>query len=401
MKFLKNLLKFLALIVVSLLGILLLFYLMAPVYQFSGPVPFEGEQLYNPYAGMKPDQWKKYNFQVQSRAWGGITNGRKNSNQLIDSVYKVLGYDYVATSDYQRINHHDSDKPWFIPTYEHGYNVFKTHQVCIGSDAVLWIDLMFFQTTGMKQWVIDKLRPHNKIIALAHPKLRDGYTYEDLKKLTHYDLMEVLNNFRISSSHWDVALTSGQPVFILSNDDAHDVLNQIEVGTRFTMINATSTNRDEIIYQLKSGNAYGVDFRQKREETISQKAMQQKMLPYLKGFELTGDTIIINTSAKAKLFRFIRQDSDTVQEIKNSGSASYIIKPSDRYVRTEIVFADGTTFYLNPVIRYSGDKPESKMEAKIDVNVTSWLRIFYFIVVVVIFWYYTRKLPGKNLKVEE
>ncbi len=396
MKFLIRILKYLSLFIAALLGVILLFYFMAPIYHFSGSVPFKGEKLYNPYEGLKKDQWKKYNFQVQSYAWGGITNGRKNSNRLIDSVYNVLGFDYVATSDYQRINYHGNEKPGFIPTYEHGYNIFKTHQVCIGSDEVLWIDLMFFQTTGMKQWIIDRLRPHNEIITLAHPKLRNGYTFDDLKKLSHYDLMEVLNNFRVSSAYWDTALTAGQPVFILSNDDAHDVMHTIEVGRRFTMINSETTNREEIIKALKAGNAYGVDFKMIREESLSDKALRIKKLPYLESFDLAGDTLNVKVSTKAVTFSFIRQNGDIAKVVRSTDSARYIIKPADLYVRTEIEFDDGSRFYLNPIIRYSGDKPVSKMVAKVDVTATGWLRIFYFAIVAFGFWYFTRKLPDKK-----
>jgi len=395
MKFLKRLLKFFVILIGSFAGILLLFYFMAPVYQFSGPVPFKGEKLYNPYEGMDSTHWRKYNFQVQSHVWGGITNGRKNSNRLIDSVYKVLGYDYVATSDYQSINYHGKNSPRFIPTYEHGYNVFKTHQVCIGSDEVLWVELFLFQSTGMKQWIIDKLRPHNQIVALAHPKLRNGYTFDDLKKLTHYDLMEVLNNFRISSARWDTALSAGQKVFILANDDAHDVMNPVEVGTRFTMINSPTTNKDDIITALKSGNAYGVDFKLTENETLAQKAAREKKLPLITGFTLNGDTITVSIERMVKTVRFIRQGGEVVKEI-NQNKAKYAVKPDDRYIRTEIDLEDGTRYYLNPVIRYSGDKPESKLTAKPDVTATGWLRIFYFAVVATTFWYFTRKLPGKN-----
>ena len=84
---------------------LMVFYLMAPIYHFDDPKPFYGDKLYNPYTGMDSAQWKQYNFQVQSKAWGGITDGRKNSNELIDSMYRELNFDHVATSDYQKINY--------------------------------------------------------------------------------------------------------------------------------------------------------------------------------------------------------------------------------------------------------------------------------------------------------
>ena len=70
-------LKFLMYLLIIIFGILVIFYLLAPVYKFSGPVPFSGNKLYNPYKNIDSTYWKKYNFQVQSKAWLGLTNGRK------------------------------------------------------------------------------------------------------------------------------------------------------------------------------------------------------------------------------------------------------------------------------------------------------------------------------------
>ena len=233
-----------------------MYYLLAPVYKFSGPVPFAGDKLYNPYQSIDSTDWRKYNFQVQSKAWLGITDGRKNTNELIDSVYNLLGYDHVATSDYQKINTYGKNDPAYIPTYEHGYNIFKTHQVCIDVDEVLWVDLMFGQTLSMKQWILDKLSEHTEIVVIAHPLLRDGYSINDMKYLTNYDAIEVLNNLRVSDEHWDAALSSGQIAYIIGNDDAHDVMNSNEVGRRFTMINSTSLDRNTIMLNLKKGRRH-------------------------------------------------------------------------------------------------------------------------------------------------
>ena len=262
-----------------------MYYLLAPVYKFSGPVPFSGNKLYNPYQSIDSSEWRKYNFQVQSKAWLGITDGRKNSNELIDSVYKRLGYDHVSTSDYQKINTFGINNPAYIPTYEHGYNIFKTHQVCIDTDKVLWIDLMFGQTLSMKQWILDKLSEHAKIVALAHPVLRDGYSLNDMKYLTNYDAIEVLNNMRVSVEHWDAALSSGQIAYIISNDDAHDVMNTNHVGRRFTMINSPTLNREIIVSNLKKGTAYGMDFFRIGDEPFEDKIERSLHIPKLTSAE--------------------------------------------------------------------------------------------------------------------
>lgn len=375
-----------------------MYYLLAPIYKFSGPVPFTGKKLYNPYQSIDSNDWRKYNFQVQSKAWLGITDGRKNSNELIDSIYERLGYDHVATSDYQKINTFGMNDSAYIPTYEHGYNIFKTHQVCIDADKVLWIDLMFGQTLSMKQWIIDKLRDHSKIIALAHPLLRDGYTINDMTYLTNYDAIEVLNNMRVSVDHWDAALSSGQIAYIISNDDAHDVLNTNHVGRRFTMINSPNLNREIIIENLKKGTAYGMDFWRIGDEPFEDKVERSLYIPKLTLAKLYNDTLVIAVSANALQFRFIGNNGKVLKTENNSKTCSYIIGTNEPYVRTEIIFPDSSVMYLNPVIRYSGEFPVTLKTAEIDKSATMKLRIVYFLIALIIAYMIARYRMRKNHK---
>ncbi len=361
-----------------------MYYIMAPVYKFSGPVPFSGNKLYNPYENIDSTHWRKYNFQVQSKAWMGITDGRKNSNELIDSIYSILGFDHVATSDYQKINYHNSNDPAFIPTYEHGYNIFKTHQVCIDAEEVLWTDMMFGQTISMKQWILDQLKKQSQLVILAHPLLRHGYSVEDMKYLTNYDGIEVLNNVRVSVEHWDEALTSGQIAFIIGNDDAHDVMNSNEVGRRFTMINSPDLKKDNIMSSLRKGTAYGMDFIRIDDEPMEDKVERSKDVPQLISADLRSDTLFVSVDRIAVTFRFIGDNGELRKKVNNSRSAMYQIEPDEPYLRTEIEFADGSVIYLNPVIRYSGDSPKTMKTAVVDNGATLTLRIIYFIIALTI-----------------
>jgi hypothetical protein len=383
-KVLRLLLKIILAVSVVLLTIFLVFYLQAPVYKFSGPSVFSGSKLYNPYQNMDAGNWRKYNFQVQSRVWGGLTDGRKNTNELIDSIYNQLGFDHVATSDYQQINYYGSHKPDFIPTYEHGYNIFKTHQVCIGAEKVLWTDLMFFQTLSMKQWILDMLKKDSRIVAMAHPLLRNGYSVDEMKYLSNYQLMEVLNNVRLSFGHWDMALSSGHPVWMLANDDAHDVVNSNEVGRRFTMINSPTTRGEDILDNLEKGNAYGFDFIRHDDEPMETKYERSKHIPHLVSAKLCGDTLIIEVSKKAESFKFIGQGGKTLQTNKKAKTAQYVIKPADTYVRTEIMFADKSGIYLNPIVRYEGNSLQSKLTSEIDKTATLLLRLAYLVIAVLL-----------------
>lgn len=378
-----------------LIGMLVAFYLMAPIYQFSGPVKFSGDKLYNPYENMDSAQWRKYNFQVQSKAWLGITDGRKNSNELIDSIYTALGFDHVATSDYQKINYYGKEKPSFIPTYEHGYNMFKTHQVCIDAKSVLWTDLILWQTRSMKQWVIDQLKKESSIVALAHPLLRHGYSVEDMRYLTNYDMMEVLNNARLSYEHWDAALSTGNLAWMLGNDDAHDVLNSNHVGRKFTMISSPSLSKEDIIKNLKSGNAYGVDFFPKMDVPMDERIELSKYIPYITKVDLSGDTLTVAASQQARTITFIGQEGKTLQTFSDTNTAQYIIKENDTYVRTVFNYSDNTSLCLNPVVRYSGDQVVSLKTAKINVKATLYLRIAYFLIFLTIAYFYARRRKNK------
>jgi len=385
-------------IFIILIGMLVAFYLMAPVYQFSGPVKFNGDQLYNPYENIDPSHWKKYNFQVQSKAWLGITDGRKNSNKLIDSTYTALGFDHVTTSDYQKINYYGKEKSSFIPTYEHGYNMFKTHQVCIDAKSVLWTDFILFQTKSMKQWVIDQLKHDCSLVALAHPFLWNGYTINDMKYLTNYSMMEVLSSLFISTEHWDAALTSGQVVWIIGSDDAHDVLHLGEVGRKFTLINSKNTVKKEIINSLLAGKNYGIDYYSSEDTSIIEKATQLGQLAFLKNAELKGDTFSVVFSKKAREFKFIGENGNVLKTVSNAKSAYYVIQPEDPYVRADVNFSYSYNIYLNPVIRHEGEFPKSLKTATIDTTATLRLRIVYFLVILSLVFLYVKWKQRKTAK---
>ena len=375
---------------VMLIGMLLMFYLLAPVYQFSGPVPFSGKKIYNPYTNMRSSDWKKYNFQVQSKAWMGITSGRDNTNTLIDSIYHQLGYDHVATSDYQKINSYQSEQPAYIPTYEHGYNAFKTHQVCIGAKKVLWTDLILWQSLSMKQWIIDLLQKDSRFVVLAHPLLRNGYTINDMKYLTNYQGIEVLNNLRVSLEHWDEALGSGQIAWIISNDDAHDVRNSNEVGRRFTLINSPSTNNEDIMAALEKGNAIGVDFYRISDEPMEEKIIRSRILPSLISVEVSHDSLIVTIDSLAKEIRFVGHGGKLLKTVHHTNLAFFVIPITEPYVRTEIEFDSHSIFYLNPMIRYSGNDLITSKKAPINPSATLRLRILYFILALVMAYLYRR-----------
>ncbi len=343
----------LALIAVLLI-IMAWYYASCPVYTFSPPSSFKGDSLYNPYTNILGKTWWKGNFQVQSRAWGGITSGRGNSNESIQEIYTSLSYDIIVISDYQKINRFGIQKPSYIPTYEHGYGIHKTHQICLGSKRVLWRDYPIYQSLNHKQHILHCLGSQNEIVVIAHPDLRDGYLKEEMKYLSGYQLMEVFNRARTSLAHWDSALSSGYPAFLLANDDAHNVNNPYEIGRFATFIQTDTLDARHILEALKKGRAYGIRIAYKEGETLKEKQQHALELPSLEEVALSNDTLKIKVSTFASEFRFIGQNGKILQNVKETNAAYYIIKPTDTYIRTEISFPSQDIIFLNPVFRYHG-----------------------------------------------
>ncbi|RLD87672.1 MAG: hypothetical protein DRJ09_09805, partial [Bacteroidetes bacterium] len=214
----KKSLKIIITAVAIVLGLLLLSYFFAPVYQFKKSKPFSGDKLFNPYQNIHPSGWMALTIKES-------VSGSQKPTLLHDS--------YAVFVEPQKIVKHEHS----IPSYTHGFNFFKTRQLCIGSNEVLWIDLPLYQTAGHKQWIIDRLVSHNEIVVLENP----GYSFNDLKKLSNYHLLEISNGKTTSVAQWDTALSSGHRVYMMA-----DSRLKSDTSNTFSMIYAPSRGHDEI-----------------------------------------------------------------------------------------------------------------------------------------------------------
>lgn len=383
---LKKILKSLLYLISGFITLVILTSIFVPYYSFDEPKPFSGSYYNNPYHNMNPNNWIQANFHAHTRQFGGLTNGRVNTNEMVDSVYKVLGFDHVGLSDYNTINYFDSLNPGFIPAYEHGYGIFKIHQLCIGAKKVRKLDFFAFQNLSMKQHTLNRLEKQTRLAIPAHPSfVKKGYLVEDMKYLSNYKLMEVLNGFRISTAHWDTALSNGHLVYLIGNDDSHDVTDITDVATRFTMINAAENEADQLLLALENGNAVGVDFPIKRDESLEQKVKRlKKDLPYIKQVELNGDTLSISASKQISKAKFIGQEGKELNSQNNVMTASYVIQPEDCYVRTELYFKNGTTLYLNPITRHeTGDVVKQRLDHINWFKTIMLWSVYAFVIVIV------------------
>jgi len=397
-KLITFLLKALLFIIIMLVFVFTLKYLTAPFYTFPDPKPFSGDQLFNPYDGIDSNYWRKGNFQIQSEAWLGVTDGRKNTNEAIDSIYSMLGYEVITISDYQKINRYGEDEKAYIPVYEHGYGIYKNHHVMIGADRVVWKDYPIIHTIHHKQHMMNSLRNTCELVFIAHPKYTGGWIPQDMTWMTNYDGIEVLNGFRESVAHWDAALSAGKNMRILADDDAHDITNINAVGRYATLIWSPVMHGDSIVSAMKMGKAFGASIWRVWGEPMEEKLEKAHNLPKLTKVELSGDTLIVVVNKKASKIRFFGQGGKALDSVPDCKEARYLIRANDTYVRTEIMFPNRTEYYLNPVIRYDGGDPWKHELAKVD-HVRTWvLRIVGFatLAFIILNIYYLRRRLRKR-----
>ncbi len=328
-------------------------YLFCPSFSFKSPQPFSGASFYNPYDSINPHDWKKCNFHAHTNAWHGMTHGRGTAKDVY-RVYDSMSYAVHCVSDYQSINKTYANSPGYIPAYEHGYNTGKTHQLVLGSEEVKWIDYFLPQSLNNKQDVLNHLVGSENVVVVNHPSAFYGYNASDFRYLTNYNCMEVLSPYAISMACWDTALSNGNPVFIVGNDDEHNIFSKNSVARMCTCVNASSIDQKTVLNALKKGESYGMIL-----------GNCGKRFPVLNSLKLKGDTIVVEMSDPADQISFIGQNGKFLAKNKNTLSSRYIIKPEDRYIRTVIDYGSATSIFLNPVFRYNKAK---RMSTSFQVN---------------------------------
>lgn len=354
LKFIKNLIFLILFLAIS---ILCFQQIQTEIYDFPAPKSFNGDYLYNPYKGVTK-KWFKGNFHAHSIVIEHVLNGNDTPEEVIDH-YSTHDYDIIGLSNYHNIApEHLYGNQLYIPMYEHGYNVMKSHRLVIGADEVSFFDCLINYSISNKQYLLNRLKPSCDVIAIAHPKFRNGHTVDDLTKLTGYDLIEVLNHYRFSFEYWDSALSSGVPAWIISNDDTHNVNRAEETCVNWTMINSAELTREALLNNLKNGRAYGV---------TGKGGINQNYI----------DTVFVNDQTasfgffnKADRINLYGNNGDLKHSVTDTNFVSYTFKPSDSYIRTEVINGD-TKMYLNPVIRFDGiNTPVNKMRAEVNIIAT-------------------------------
>lgn len=328
-------------------------YVLCPTIQFPVTEPFKGQRIYNPYLSIDSADIEVANFHAHTKSWGGLTNGHGDARDVWRR-YDSMGYGFYGVSQYHHIDSFGQHLSNYVPVYEHGVNVKKTHQLVLGAKSVVWKDYIFPQTIDNKQQIINKIAEDpNVLIVLNHPGMKNGYDTSDLKKLYNYDFVEILNPQAQSFSQWDAALSSGHPVFGLADDDVHNVFDNDIIGRYYTIVYGTGRNRSGLFHSLKQGASIAVwvpEF--KGENLLQKKNRMQANKQLLKTVTVQGDSISVVFSKEIERISLVGQNGKLLNTFKQVSSVSYTFSPQDTYLRIEALTKDGTRFYLNPFFRY-------------------------------------------------
>jgi len=343
--------------VLLVLAIAVLFpYFWAPVYRFPAPHVFSGSALWNPYAHPH-GTWQLANLHAHGRSWSGLTNGRQSDADVV-RAYRERGYAVAGLSDYQRLAGHGGIAA--IPIYEHGYNIPKYHQLAIGAHRIEWLDFPFWQGLSQEQYILDRVKQSAELVAIAHP--RSAYTADDLRALTGYQLLEVVNGHFAAEDLWDAALSSGHAVWIVANDDTHDVTDPQRMAVAWNMIDAPSGSPEDVMAALAAGRAYAVSGNGEHKDGID---------AVVTGVELRDGTLVVSSAGTPATIVFIGQNGAVRKTVEQATTATYTVTPQDPYIRI-VIRTPNTVMYLNPVIRYDGVHLSSPIASR-DGNAT-WLQ---------------------------
>jgi hypothetical protein len=323
-------------------------YFEAPVYRFPEPRPFSGPAWWNPYDHLH-GAWKMASLHAHGRAWQGLTNGRQTDEDVV-KAYRGMGYDIAGVSDYHVIAAQAGVAT--MPLYEHGYNLGKIHQLAIGAHRVEWLDYPLFQYRSQKQFIINRLLASADLVAPVHPSGRDAYTAEDFRRLTGYQVFEVVNGPFVVADLWDAALSSGHAVWAIGSDDTHDITDPKRTAVAWTMIDAPSDSTADVIEALRAGRAYAVaDLAEKAVADLAEK--KDRSEETLAGVEVRQGALAVTSVGAPATFSFVGQNGRTLRTVEAVNTATYDLAPTDTYVRTVIRTAH-TMMFINPIVRYDG-----------------------------------------------
>lgn len=285
--------------------------------------------LQNPF--QQQGNWYKANFHTHTKTSDGDVNVPVRLEQ-----YKRLGYNIVAITDHYKtnkgldrycepnflvissmeVNQKDSTKP-------------NHHCVCIGVPENFTMPV----NLDPEQWGY-RVKAVGGVMFLAHPYWSE-LTFQDMNSVQGICALEVYNglctttNTGLAEVYWDQLLQKGRIIPAIATDDTH---SGNDVGRAFTMIKASQLTMPAVLEALRNGCFYASSG------------------PIIKDFRVVDGVATIETSPVKEIQFMIHSNRGSyTRAAKNQTitTASQKIYPGTRYVRAQVIDADGARAWSN------------------------------------------------------
>jgi hypothetical protein len=116
------------------------------------------------------------------------------------------------------------------------------------------------------------------------------------------------------------------------------------------MIYAKDRSPSSVYSSLKKGNAYGV------------RGIDAKNGNKLEAVSINNDSLSVSMKTSVDSIRFIHQHGIVKEVFSNTNHATIPLLKNDTYIRTEVYVDSVTTYFLNPVFRYSNNPFTTKIQ---------------------------------------
>lgn len=340
------------------LAVLVLCFSVSPVYDFEAPHPFEGPDIFNPYASLDSCvAWKRANFHTHTRVKGPFPPNECDywPSEVLEA-YKALGYDILTFSNHNELTQHPTDPQLQVNVYEHGYGLFKYHKLVFGASRVIWFDHLLPLMASQKQWQLDYLGKDSDFIVLNHPFRTGGTSPYQMSVLTGYEIMELDSGVSTEQEYWDWALSAGHYSFGLANDDNHRPMDSDKIGVRANFLNVASGCYEDLKQCLMSGAYYSMRIPDYGNGDWEQKYARNREIPTVEAIGLRDSTIFLHLSKPASLIKVSGQNGCIIDTLSNASAMECVMHHDQRYARITAYFDDGAVIYSNAFARYDKTK---------------------------------------------
>lgn len=363
-RIIKNLIFYTLLLVV--VGIAL-HYLWAPRYYFPKTEVFFGKQIFNPYQNTDGPSWIRTGIFVYPPWYKDAMESLSGNTRYyeVDEYY----YDTILFAANQKFEENKN-------IYMQG--LYHNDHLAIGCNEIEYTDYPLVRDIHNKQHRINMLRDKGCLLFLKPSAFFDNYEPEHPKLLRNYTGIMVDENFVQSQHIWDQALSSGIYTTLIASTLPRSSRFLPEKQHRILYVNPDTAG-------IQNALAKGKYFVATKYEHIDDEE-KPELTSKLQDIVMRGDSLVVTTNEAAMAVNFFGQNGEVADVQKNTIKAVYEMKRSDSYIRTTIIFDDGTRYYLNPVHRYSGKNPHNYVPVEVNFLKTWFLRAGSIVALLIAIW---------------